>query len=99
MYTGARYITSGIKESIPPFMQNLLWYLIETMEVEEKDYLQVFQLDSVMVDGKRKQSIVHSQEQPDYRKDYAICAKQFVTGKIYVIDDRTHCTMLLAEEY
>ncbi|MNW46171.1 hypothetical protein D3C74_234510 [compost metagenome] len=80
-------------------MQNLLWYLIESMEVEEKDYLQVFQLDSAMIEGKRKQTIIHSQEQPAYRKDYAICAKQIIAGKIYIIDDRTHCTMLLAEEY
>ncbi|WP_427180043.1 DUF960 family protein [Paenibacillus sp. TC-CSREp1] len=99
MFKGPKFITRGVKENIPPFMQNILWYLIETMEVKEKDYLQVFQLGSVMVDGKRKQTITHSQQQPEYRTDYTVCAKQIVLEKIFVIDDLTHCTMLLAEEY
>ena len=96
MCTKNRYITRGVKENIPPFLQNLLWYLIETMEVEEKDYLQIFHLDSVIIDDKRKQSIIHSQELFVYRKDYLISARQFVTGKIYVIENGTHYTMLLA---
>lgn len=99
MFTGAKYITQGIKENVPTFLQNFLWYMIETMEVGPKDYLQVFHLDSIMVEGKLKQKIIHTQEEPDYRKEYALFLKQIISGKVYVIDDVTHCTMLLAEEY
>ncbi|WP_127484292.1 DUF960 family protein [Paenibacillus ehimensis] len=99
MFTGTKYITQGINAEIPAFLQNILWYMIETMEVSEKDYLQVFQLSDTFEEGVIKQKIVHTQEQPPYRKEYAICTKQIVTTKIYVIDDKTHCTMLLADEY
>jgi hypothetical protein len=100
LFNNTKYVTPGIKESVPAFLQNILWYMVETMEdIEIKDYLQVFVLDSICVDGKQKQMIIHSQEQPDYRKEYAICTKRIISGKIYVIDDKTHSTMLLAEEY
>lgn len=99
MFTGSKYITQGIKKAVPPFMQNILWYMIETMEAQTKDYLQVFHLSSVTEDGNRKQKVVHTQEEPIYRKEYIICTKQIVCGQVFVIDDKTHCTMLLAEEY
>ncbi len=99
MFTGAKYITQGIKNKVPAFLQNILWYMIETMEVGQKDYLQVFQLECVSENGKHKQRIVHSQEQPLFQKEYIICAKKIVIEKIYVIDDDIHCTMLCADEY
>ncbi|WP_091164684.1 DUF960 family protein [Paenibacillus sp. 1_12] len=99
MFDGTKYVTPGIQREVPVFLQNILWYLIETMEVPEKHPLQVFQFESIIEDGKRKQQIVHSQEQPDYRKHYAISTRSIVIGKVYVIDDATHCTMLLADEY
>ncbi|MDQ0086739.1 hypothetical protein J2T12_000133 [Paenibacillus anaericanus] len=99
MFTGPKYVTRGIKENVPTFLQNILWYMIETLEVEAKDYLQVFHLDGITEEGRLKQKVVHTQEEPDYRKEFTLCTKQIVSGKIYVIDDTTHCTMLLAEEY
>jgi hypothetical protein len=99
LFTGAKYITQGVKETLPSFLQNILWYLIETMDVTEKDYLQVFDLSHTSEDGKMKQTILHTQEQPPYRKEYFICTKQIVAEKIFIIDDYTHCTMLLASEY
>lgn len=99
MFTGPKYITQGVKIKVPAFLQNILWYMIETMEVTKNDYLQVFQLECTYDGGKPKQRIVHSQEQPHYRKEYAICSKSIVTCKIFIIDDLIHCTMLLAEEY
>ncbi|MNC66975.1 hypothetical protein D3C75_1174330 [compost metagenome] len=99
MFTGSKYITQGIKENIPSFLQNILWYLIETMDVQMKDDLQSFDLFRISEDGKLKQKIVHMQEEPAYRQEYSICSKQFVSGKIFVIDDATICTMLLASKY
>lgn len=68
--------------------------MIDGLDIE-KDYLQVFQLS--VIDG--KQSVVHIQEEPDYEKNYVLDIGTNVNAKVYVIDDETYCTMLLAEEY
>lgn len=99
MFTGTKYITQGIKTNIPTFVQYILWHLIETMNIGQKDYFQVFQLEGVFLEGRLQQKIIHSQEEPNYRKEYTLFTKKIVYNKIFVIDDETHCTMLLAEEY
>ena len=95
MFNNPRYCTSGISSTVPLLTQIILWGLIDTMEVAEKDYLQIFMLTS----ENGNQKIVHEQEQPDYRREYIFPADKPVTTKIFVIDDETHTTMLLAEEY
>lgn len=42
MFNNPRYVTSGINSELPLLTQIVLWGLIDTMEVAEKDYLQVF---------------------------------------------------------
>ena len=44
---------------------------------------------------------VESQEMPEYKMEYLIKLQgaPIFVGKIYVIDDKTHSTMLKAEEY
>ena len=95
MFNNPRYVTSGINSELPLLTQIILWGLIDTMEVVRKDYLQVFCLSA---DGEN-QRIIHEQEQPEYRKEYLFPSENPVTAKVYVIDDKTHSTMLLAEEY
>ncbi len=96
-----RYMTKGISSEIPFYLQNLMWIMIESMEVEKKDYLQIFELSKTVADGKVFQKIIHRQEQPEYEKSVTVLAneKDIVEKKVYVIDDVSHCTMLLAEEY
>jgi hypothetical protein len=47
--------------------------------------------------------LTHSQEQPEYKKEYKYPLKDEFKAlnhvKIYVIDDITHSTMLLSREY
>ncbi|MDT8716238.1 hypothetical protein IAI10_06180 [Clostridium sp. 19966] len=62
MFKGIKYVTKGITEAVPEFLQNFLWYTIEIMEVKEKDYLQVFELSEITQDGVKKQKIIHFQE-------------------------------------
>ena len=96
MFTGKRYITIGVHQSIPLPIQEFIWELIDDMTVE-KDYMQVFQLTV----RKGKQEIEHKQEQPPYSKRYVLkhrIAKP-MTEKIYVIDSDDYSTMLLASEY
>ncbi len=94
MFDNPRYATKGINEEIPIITQVILWGLIDALEIK-KDYLQVFNL---MVEN-NCQKIVHTQEQPDYSAEYIYRTNQPITAKIYVIDDETHSTMLLADEY
>ena len=64
--------------------------------VAPKDYLQVFELN--IEDGKQK--VIHAQEVPEYKAEYLFSIDTpLFCGKIFVIDDETHSTMLLAEEY
>jgi len=49
-------------------------------------------------DGKQK--ITHIQEEPEYKREYLLQTDASIfIGKIFVIDDEAHSTMLLAEEY
>ncbi len=92
MFDKEKYVTSGVDSTVPPFLQYFMWNAIDTMDVPEKDYLQIFKLSS--------QHIIHSQEQPPYCRKYSIMSSSTpLKAKIYVIDDYTHSTMLLAEEY
>ena len=78
-------------------LQAMMWNMVDTMKVESKDYLQVFELSEY--DGMQK--IVHSQEMPEYKMEYLVKLQgaPIFVGKVYVIDDKTHSTMLKAEEY
>jgi hypothetical protein len=92
-------MTKGISIEIPLYLQNIIWYMIETMKIEEKDYLQVFTLERSVVNLEVQQKIIHTQEQPDYRYEYTIKSDNPINTKIFVIDDEDHSTMLLADEY
>ena len=65
------------------------------MPVDKKDYLQIFSLYAI---GGR-QRIKHTQEVPEYSKEYVISTENPITEKVFVIDDKTHSTMILANEY
>lgn len=92
-----RYITSGIESSVPLYLIMILWELIDREKQNNKlDYLQIFRLSK----ENGRQRIVHEQEQPKpFKKTYMYRMPETFTGKIYVIDDGDHETMLLAEEY
>ena len=98
MFNGEKYITSGIAASIPEFLRLTLYYIIEMMDIKEKDYLQVFELSEVILNGKSKQKIIHFQEQPEFKQTFIITTKESITTKIYIIDDGNYSTMLLSSE-
>ena len=94
MFNSNRYITKGVQENISLELQIFMWNCIDNLS-EPKDYLQVVNLS--VVDS--LQRIIHSTEEPEYKKEYLIPLDNPITEKVYVIDDGDHCTMLLAEEY
>ena len=94
-FQNRRFITKGVDSEIDPLLQIFMWQCIDTM-LPIKDYLQVFRL--TVENGKQK--VTHTQEKPEYKMEYLINSDAPVfIGKVFVIDDETHSTMLLAEEY
>ena len=95
MFENQKFITRGVLCNIPVELADLMWHMVLTMEAEAKDYLQVFKLTKTPTG----QHIVHMQEQPPYRYELDVPCNDAVNAKVFVIDDLTHSTMLLAEEY
>ena len=93
-FNGQRYLTRGVQSEIPFELQMFMWHLIDELP-ELRDYLQVFRLTAF----DSNQQLIHEQEEPNYYKEYFLNIGFPVTAKVYVIDDGTHSTMLLAEEY
>ena len=89
MFDNSRYLTCGVDSTIPLELQLFLWECVEHMPAP-KDYLQVFELSP----SGSMQSIVHSSEEPEYRKVYMIPSDAPITEKLYIIDDGDHSTML-----
>ena len=78
-----------------PLLQLFMWHCIDALP-PPRDYLQVFELSSTQ----NKIKIRHIQEQPEYSKEYLLIADAPVfVGKIFVIDDDSHSTMIIANEY
>ena len=94
MFNNKRYLTCSVDSAIPIELQLFLWECVDSMP-EPRDYLQVFELSA----SGPMQSIVHSSEEPEYRKVYMIPSDAPITEKMYIIDDGDHSTMLLANEY
>ena len=95
MFENKRYITRGVSQKVDLPLQLFMWQCIDELDVP-KDYLQVFKLS--VADGKQK--IKHIQEESEFKREYLLNADTPVlVCKIFVIDDGSHSTMLLAEEY
>ena len=95
MFENPKYLTRGVQSTILGWLVILLWHLIEIMSAEQKDYLQVFRLRKTATG----QHVTHTQERPPYLYQMDVPCTDAVNAKIFVIDDGTHSTMLLAKEY
>lgn len=94
MFDNERYLTCGVDSGISLELQLFLWNCVDGLP-EPRDHLQVFDLQQIGV----MQGITHRSEEPEYCKTYLIPSDSPMNNKIYLIDDGTHSTMLLAEEY
>lgn len=59
-----KYITCGVQQEIPSWLQWLMWKMIDELPVT-KDYLQIFKLSAY----NGKQRVLHKQEQPEYERN------------------------------
>ena len=98
MLRRGRCVTSGIMHEVEELTQYAMWDLIDTLPVP-KDYLQVFRLNKIRINGMEMQQIIHEQECPAYQKVIVIPTYYPVSLDVFVIDDGSHATMLLACEY
>lgn len=94
-FQNQRFLTAGVYTRIPLRLQLTMWML--TDEMKEADYLQIFELQKTP----EGTLIVHKQEVPPYEHELLLQDFNMLeyNEKVYIIDDETHSTMLLAEEY
>ena len=94
-FQNKRLVTIGVSERIPEVLQVLLRELADGLE--EQDYLQIFELRET----EQGISLLHRQEVPPYESLGMVYGVKLTQPyeKVYIIDDVTHVTMLLAEEY
>lgn len=100
MFDSPRYVTSGVNAAVDETIQLAIWHLIDSFDTAlPQDYMQVFDLSMIGQVENPVQKIVHKQEEPPYCREYIFNNVEAIDAKIFVIDDETHSTMLLAEEY
>ena len=90
-----RYLTRGVSNLIPLPVQLYLWLLYDQLPKGERDWLQIFRITP----EENHLNISHEQEVPEYKRVHQICGVPSFSAKVYIIDDRDHETMLLADEY
>ncbi|MFC4596859.1 DUF960 family protein [Cohnella hongkongensis] len=95
MFTGRKIVSKQVQEEIPSWLQNLLWYMVETMDVPQKDRTQFFELKGIVQNGTFQQKIVQQQQNPYYRKEQILTLKRTYTAKVIVVDNVSECFMLI----
>ena len=91
---GKFYVTKEINEKLDIRMVIYIQTLIATMEVKEIDYLQVFYIS--------ENTLTHSQEVPEYTREYKL-SKKYEDANLFCIrtDEENHSywTLMFAYEY
>ncbi len=90
MFTNERYLTREVADRVPIDIQLLMWDLVQ--QIEEKDYLQVFELTPK---GSGVVEMIHKQEIPESTMIHKIKEKM----KLYIIDNGEYSTMMFSHEY
>lgn len=96
MFDVNKIVSNRVLNEVPECIQNLLWYLIETMEVIQKNHVQVFEISGSLQEGLFKQKILHTQQYPIYKKVHIVSAQATVNAKIIVVNDTTFSVMLMS---
>lgn len=100
MFENKRHLTKGVQDSIGFDLQILMWSMIDKWRGKiELDYLQVFELSIVEINGKVIQKITHTQEVPEYKEEGFYKIKGPVNREVWVMDSGDYSMMLLSEEY
>lgn len=101
-FNGTKIITKEIKDKLPKSLINYLWKLVDNLKTDidlPMDYLQVFEIKTEDKKGINNLLITHIQEVPPYVKIHLLKKNFNINGRIYIIDDVEHVTMLWSYEY
>lgn len=100
MFNNNSFMTRGFNAEIPDNIKEFISHIIvKCSQLHDTDYLQIFRLYTDKSDSS-VQLIEHTQENPNKKMIYGIMGDfDKVTAKVYVIDDTSHHTYLLASEY
>ena len=79
--TENRYMTRKVAEEIPLEINILLWNLIDELNVE-KDYLQVFELNSI---GEGIVEVIHSKKYQNTKVAYTYIMKKLKNIRSYTL--------------
>ena len=63
MFQNERFCTCGVNKEVPIVLQCMMWNMVDTMEVESKDYFQVFELSEY--DGMQKICLLYTSLYPN----------------------------------
>lgn len=95
MFTNARYLTREVANQVPMDIQILMWDLVERLE--EKDYLQIFEL---IPTGSGIVELIHKQEIPETTSIYKIKNTEIKNKmKLYIIDSGEYSTLMFSHEF
>jgi len=95
LFKGKKYITSKTVQTIPWIIILVLWEMVDSMMVKQKDYEQLFELYTT----NQEQIICHMQQEHPYLYELELpCAKP-VNAKLYIVDKGTYSIIMLADEY
>lgn len=94
-----RYITRGVHESVPSYLIEMMWGIIDQLPFEVIDNYQFFNLSCIGADGVYVQVIEHHQDEPhECFPIMYIPADKTWSGTVYVIDNGEASVMCLPEE-
>lgn len=94
MFENNKYITNRIQNSVPEHLIMMMWNLIDMVPADQRDYLQIFELEVIGNGDVKTQVIKHWQEEPEYHSPLVyIPYGEYFTGKIYAIDDGSNSVM------
>lgn len=100
MFRNKASMTVGYQNDIPDNIKEFIAHIIgKCSQMENTDYLQVFKF-YIDPNNDQMQVIEHTQKHPTKRMVYTIMGDfDKINTKVYVIDDTSHHTYLLASEY
>lgn len=88
------YVTKEINESLDIRLVIQVQTLITTIQIEEVDYLQIFEIED--------DTLTHRQEIPEYKKEYRL-NKSYKDEKLFCIrtdePEQSYWTLMYAREY
>lgn len=99
MFDNKKYITSGIQVKVPNHLIIIMWNLIDMVPADQRDYLQVFELEIIGNGDAKTQVIKHWQEEPEYHSPIVyVPYGEYFAGKIFAIDDGPNSVMCFPHE-